>query len=72
MNVVFNQGDKMSNKKVTLKLEGMNGNAFSIIGSFTNQAKKEGWTKEEISEVTELAMSGNYDHLLRTIMEHTK
>jgi len=57
-------------KKVTLKLVGLDGNAFSIMGAFKKQAYKEGWTKEEIDSVLKEAMSGDYDHLLATIMDH--
>lgn len=35
------------NKKVKLKLEGFDGNAFSLMGAFSKQARREEWTKEE-------------------------
>lgn len=57
-------------KKVKLKLVGLDGNAFSIIGEFQNQARKEKWTPEEIKVVLDKAMSGDYNNLLRTIAEH--
>lgn len=60
----------MTDKKITLTLLGLNGNAFSLIGTFIKQARREGWTQEEIDAVTNDAMSGDYDHLLRTLMEH--
>jgi hypothetical protein len=60
----------MSNKKVKLNLVGLDGNAFALIGSFQAQARKEGWTADEIKEVREEAMSGDYNHLLCTLMEH--
>jgi hypothetical protein len=56
-----------TNKKVTLTLVGLDGNAFSLLGAFRRQAKKEGWTEAEIKPVTDEAMSGNYDHLLETL-----
>jgi len=61
----------MTDKKVKLNLVGLDGNAFSLLGAFQAQARKEGWTKEEIAEVREEAMSGDYNHLLVTIMGHT-
>lgn len=57
-------------KKITLKLVGIDGNAFAVLGAFKNQAKKEAWTKEEIDVVIKEAMSGDYNHLLATIMDN--
>lgn len=54
-------------KKVKLQLVGLDGNAFSVLGAFQSQASREGWTKQEISEVLDEAMSGDYTHLLSTI-----
>lgn len=62
----------MTDKKVTLKLVGLNGNAFVLMGAFQQQARKEKWTKEEIDEVLQECMSGDYDHLLATLMNHTQ
>ena len=59
-------------KKVKLKLVGLDGNAFSLMGAFRKQARKEGWSPEEINLVIEECMSGDYNHLLCTLMEHTK
>jgi hypothetical protein len=59
-------------KKIKLKLVGLDGNAFSLMGAFKNQARKEGWTQEEIQEVLDQAMSGDYNHLLRTLHSHCK
>ena len=55
------------NKKINLTLVGLDGNAFSLMGAFSNQAKKEGWSKEEVDAVLTEAMSSDYDHLLRTL-----
>ncbi len=54
-------------KKVKLKLTGLDGNAFNIMGHFQRQARKEGWTTTEIDEVILEAMSSDYHHLLATI-----
>jgi hypothetical protein len=59
-----------TDKKVKLNLVGVDGNAFSIMGTFQRQARKEGWDKEEIEAVLKEAMSGDYDHLLCTILDH--
>lgn len=56
-------------KKVRLTLVGLDGNAFALMGAFQNQARREGWTKEEISAVLNECKSGDYDHLLCTLMD---
>lgn len=58
-------------KKVDLELLGTDGNAFMVLGAFSRQAKKEGWTAEEISKITNEATKGDYDHLLQTILSYT-
>lgn len=57
-------------KKVSLNLEGIDGNAFSIMGAFRKQARREGWSDAEVKAVIDEAMSGDYSHLLCTIMDH--
>ncbi len=61
---------KIVNKTVNLDLVGVNGNAYAIIGVFRRQAVREGWSKEDIHAVLTKAKSGDYDHLLATIMNH--
>lgn len=57
-------------KTVDLELDGVNGNAFMIMGVWRRQAVKEGWSKDEIDAVLDEAKSGDYDHLLATIINH--
>lgn len=57
-------------KKIQLNLVGLDGNAFSLLGAFASQARKEHWSKEEIEEVHREAMRGNYDHLISTLSKH--
>ena len=59
----------MAKKTVNLKLEGLDGNAYALMGAFQKQARKENWTQEEIKEVLDECKSGDYDHLLYTLME---
>jgi hypothetical protein len=59
------------NKKVKLNLVGLDGNAFSLLGAFSQAAHRQGWTKGEINTVRNAAMSGDYDNLLRVLTEHT-
>jgi len=47
---------------------GLNGNAFSIIGAFSKAARAQHWSGNEIKAVTDEAMSGDYSHLLATIL----
>lgn len=65
------QKNLVEGKTVNLELLGVDSNAFSILGAFRRAARQQGWTKEDIKIVTEQAMSGNYNHLLTTIMVHT-
>jgi hypothetical protein len=58
------------NKKISLNLIGLDGNAFALMGAFQRQARKEGWTKEEINTVLEECQHGDYNHLLVTLIEH--
>ena len=60
----------VSGKKIDLNLVGLDGNAFFLMGAFRKQARKEGWSKEEIDVVMNECMSGDYDHLLGTLIEH--
>lgn len=57
-------------KKIKLKLVGLDGNAFALMGAFQAQARKEKWTKEEIAAVLTEARKGDYDHLLATLDKH--
>jgi hypothetical protein len=60
----------MIDKKVNLNLVGIDGNAFSIMASFREQAKREGWINEEIDDVLNDAMSDDYNHLVYTISKY--
>jgi hypothetical protein len=57
-------------KTVNLNLIGVNGNAFMIMGVFRKQARKEGWSQDEIDTVLTEAKSGDYYYLLATIENH--
>ena len=64
--------DRVVDKKVIMSLIGLDGNAFSVMGAFQREAKKQGWTSDEINLVLGESRSGTYDHLLATIMIHTE
>lgn len=57
-------------KKVRLKLVGLNGNAFNLLGQFAAQARREKWTQGEIDAVMAKATSGDYHRLLATLADH--
>lgn len=58
-------------KQVILSLEGLDSNAFSLMGAFSKAARRQGWTKEEIDVVLDKCKEGDYDHLLVTLLENT-
>lgn len=62
--------EKSVKKKISLELVGIDGNAYAIMGAFKKQALKEGWSDQEVDIVLTEAKSGNYDHLLCTIMQY--
>jgi hypothetical protein len=59
-------------QKVRMKLEGLDGNAFYLLGAFAAKAKQQGWNQEEIDAVREEATAGDYAHLLQTLIAHTE
>jgi len=54
----------------TVKLVGEDGNAFFILGRVQKAMRKAGWSKEAIAEFHREATSGDYGHLLRTVMKY--
>lgn len=58
-------------KVVNLDLTKVDGNAFALMGAFQRQAEVEGWTSKEIADVIDECTSGNYDHLVWTLIKVT-
>ena len=58
------------NPKVKTTLVGVDGNAFSLMRHFSSKAREQGWNRADINEVTSMAMEGDYNHLLRTLMTY--
>jgi len=54
--------------KPKLQLAGQDGNAFLILGKAKRVAKEN--KMENWKEIQTEAMSGDYDHLLQTLMKH--
>ena len=57
-------------KKVKLDLTSIDSNAFSLMGAFSGQAKREGWTPDEIKAVIDTAQTEDYNFLVQTLMTH--
>ena len=60
-----------TNKKATMTLLGVDGNAFAVMAAFTRAARLQGWGAADIRAVLDECMTGDYNHLLRVIMDHT-
>lgn len=61
---------KIVDKTVSLSLFDFNGNEYNLLRAFKNQAKREGWKKDEIELVVKEAMKNDYDHLVSTLDDH--
>ena len=53
---------------ITVDLTGEDGNAFVLIGRVRREMRRAGVAKDEIDAFSREAMSGDYDHVLQTIM----
>ena len=57
-------------KKPKLKLSGLSGNSFFILGRAKRIARREKWSQEKIECMMKDAKSGDYDHLIQVMMEY--
>lgn len=55
--------------EVNVKLVGEDGNAFSILGRVKHAMKQAGVSADECGKFMDDATSGDYNHLLWTVME---
>lgn len=62
----------LGGKKVKMDLNGIDGNAYVVMGKFKRAARKQGFSEEQVDKVIEECKSGDYDHLIQTIMAHTE
>jgi hypothetical protein len=53
---------------IDVAMVGEDGNAFAIIGRVRLALRRGGLAPEEVAEFTDEAMSGDYDHLLATVV----
>lgn len=54
---------------IHVTLIGVDGNAFNILGIVTRELRRNEVPKTEIDEFENEATSGDYDHLLQTVMD---
>lgn len=59
----------MDMERPVVKLIGTDGNAFAVIAACRRALRNAGYTKEQISQFTTEATSGNYDNVLATAMK---
>ena len=60
-----NEGDKP-----VLELTGQDGNAVAIMMRAQRVARRARWPEEKIAKMMTEAKSGDYDHVLQTMMEY--
>ena len=53
---------------ITVKLTGRDGNAWAVLGAVNKALHENGLSKAETDAFFDEATSGDYDHLLRTVM----
>jgi hypothetical protein len=54
--------------EIEVQLIGINGNAFNVLGVVQKELKRHGVDAEEVKLFLDEAMSGDYTHLLGTVM----
>lgn len=62
--------EQKSTIRPSVRLLGNDGNAFAILDACCRAARNADWTKARIKKFQSDAMSGDYDHLLGTVMEN--
>lgn len=58
--------------KVPVKLVGLDGNAMVLIAAVQRGARRAGWPQDRLKELVDEATSGDYDHVLQTLMSVCK
>lgn len=57
-------------RTINFNLIGQDGNAFVLLGGWRRQARREGWSNEDINKVIDTATSGDYNNLLSILSAH--
>jgi len=58
--------------KVKIKLVGLDGNAFALMGAWREAAIKQGFKEEDVEDVLDQAVIGDYDNLLRVLSANSE
>jgi hypothetical protein len=61
---------RMATKQVKMTLEGLDGNAFMLLGAFQANARQQGWGQDDIDAVIAEATATDYARLLATLEAH--
>ena len=56
--------------RISFDVFGQDGNAYGLLAQFRKHARRQGWSRDEISRVTYEAKCGDYNHLLVTLSSH--
>lgn len=56
--------------KPILELTGRDGNAMMILGKAQRVARQAGWAEGKVKLMLKEATSGDYDHVLQTMMKY--
>lgn len=59
-------------RKVRMRFEGQDGNAFNLLGHFMAAARDQGWEWDAIEAVLAEVRRGDHDHLLQTLLANTE
>lgn len=62
----------MPKTDVVVQLLGEDGNAFAVLGTVRKALRRAKVDKSLIDQFTEEATSGDYNHLLQTVMEYVE
>lgn len=57
-------------QKRQIDLSGPGGNAFALLGTARSLGKQLGYTREELTELSEKMTAGDYENLIRVFDEH--
>lgn len=56
---------------IELDLTKLDGNAYALMGAFRKAARQQGRTEIDIQVILKECKSGDYDHLLQTLIKYT-